>query len=207
MAILTFPDDLLPSGAMFGLQSNTESFTSPLNRATQTVERPGALWRARLTFSTLSEPQQRRLKALLAALNGMAGRLYLWPHGTPAAAIVAARPELAGVAAPQVNGALSDFRLLPSRAWPAATLVLRAGEFIAAGGELKLVTADVTSDAAGLAQIPVAPPFRRAPADRSPIALDKPKALMRPASDTWEFVSTAAWRHETFAVDFIEVPA
>ncbi|MGO4326731.1 hypothetical protein AB4Z48_18045 [Cupriavidus sp. 2TAF22] len=218
MAILTFPDDILPSSAMFGLQSNTESFTSPLNRATQTVERPGALWKARLTFTTMNLQQQRRLKGLLAALNGMAGRIYLWPHGSPVADIAATPPAATMIldfinqsyqinGNPVVNGALSDFRLLPTKYWPAATIVLRAGEFLEVGGELKMVTADVTSDAAGLASVPVAPPFRKAPANLAVVTLDKPKALMRLASDVWEFVSTPAWRHESFSVDFIEVPS
>lgn len=196
MAILTFPDDILPSSAMFGLQSNTEAFTSPLNKATQTVERPGALWKARLTFTTMSLQQQRRLKALLSALNGMAGRIYLWPHDAPGSALYSAA----------VSGAMTDFRSLPTSGWPASILVLQAGEYIEAGGELKIVTADVTSDAAGLASIPVAPPFRNAPANLAVVALDKPKAKMRLASDVWEFVSTPAWRHESFSVDFIEDP-
>lgn len=217
MPTLTFPTDILPSSAMFGLQSNTESFTSPLNRATQTVERPGALWKARLTFTTMSLQQQRRLKALLSALNGMAGRIYLWPHDAPIADIAAVPVDATmvldflnqsyqGVGNPVVNGTITDFKVLPTKYWPASTLVLRAGEYIEAGGELKMVTADVTSDAAGLASIPVAPPFRVAPANLAVVTLDKPKAFMRLASDVWEFVSTPAWRHEAFSVDFIEVP-
>ncbi|NSX15976.1 hypothetical protein HTY52_17980 [Cupriavidus taiwanensis] len=196
MTTLTFPDDILPASAMFGLQSNTESFVSPLNRATQTVERPGALWKARLTFTTMSLQQQRRLKAVLASLNGMAGRVYLWPHAEPGSALYS----------PLVNGAMTDFKVLPTKSWPASTLVMRAGEYLEVNGELKMVTADVTSNGSGQASVPVAPPFRKAPANNAPITLDKPKAFMRLASDVWEFVSTPAWRHEAFSVDFIEVP-
>ncbi|MCY0853836.1 hypothetical protein [Cupriavidus sp. D39] len=47
---------------------------------------------------------------------------------------------------------------------------------------------------------------RKAPANLAVVTLDKPKAFMRLASDVWEFVSTPAWRHESFSVDFIEVP-
>ncbi|WP_434033596.1 hypothetical protein [Cupriavidus sp. a3] len=216
MTTLTFPEDILPASAMFGLQSNTESFTSPLNRAMQTVERPGALWKARLTFTTMSLQQQRKLQGFLAALNGMAGRVYLWPHGAAIADIAAAPVDSTMVlnflsqsyqinVAPVVNGALIDFNYLPSKYWPASTLVLRAGEYVEAGGELKMVTADVVSDANGIALVPIAPSFRKAPADLSVINLDKPKAFMRLASDVWEFVSTPASRHEAFSVDFIEV--
>lgn len=196
MTTLTFPDDILPASAMFGLQSNTESFVSPLNRATQTVERPGALWKARLTFTTMSLQQQRSLKALLSSLNGMAGRIYLWPHDSPGSALYS----------PLVNGTMTDFKVLPTKSWPASTLVMRAGEYLEVNGELKMVTADVTSDGSGLASVSVAPPFRKAPANNAAITLDKPKAFMRLASDVWEFVSTPAFRHDAFSVDFIEVP-
>lgn len=197
MPTLTFPDDILPATALFGLQSNTEAFTSPLNRATQTVERPGALWKARLTFTTMSISQQRRLQAFLAELNGMAGRVYLWSHANPGSELYS----------PTVDGPMFDFRQLRAKDFPPNTLVLRAGDFLECQGELKIVTGDVASDPSGLASwIPVSPPFRRAPADDAPIVLYKPKALMRLASDVWEFVSTPAWRHEAFSVDFIEVP-
>lgn len=195
MPTSTFPDDILPATAMFGLQSNTESFTSPLNRSTQTVERPGSRWKARLTFSTMSLTQQRRLKAYLTALNGMAGRTYLWPHDNPGSALYS----------PVVNGTMTDFKSLPTKSWPASTLVLRAGDYLEVNGELKMVLADVTSDASGLAAVPVGPPFRKAPANLAAINLDKPKALMLLASDVWEFVTTPAWRHESFSIDFIEV--
>lgn len=194
MPTLTFPEDILPATAMFGLQSNTESFVSPLNRSTQTVERPGARWKARLTFSTMSLQQQRRLKAFLAYLNGMAGRVYLWPHDNPGSSLYS----------PLVNGTMVDRRVLPTKNWPASTLVMRAGDYLSAGGELKMVFADVTSDASGTALVTLSPPFRAAPANNAAITLDKPKALMMLGSDVWEFVSTPAWRHEAFSVDFIE---
>lgn len=195
MATQTFPTDILPASAMWGLQSNTESFVSPLNRSTQTLERPGARWKARLTFTTMSLTQQRKLKALLTSLNGMAGRVYLWSHENPGSSLYS----------PVVNGTMTDFKSLPTKSWPVSTLVLRAGDYLEVGGELKMVTADVTSDAAGLAAVPVGPPFRKAPSNLAAITLDKPKALMMLASDVWEFVSTPAWRHESFSVDFTEV--
>lgn len=196
MAILDWPIDLVPAKATWGLQSNTETFTSPLNRAVQTVERPGARWKVTLEFPPMNEVNRGRLEGFLAALGGMAGRFTLWPHQRPAAAILAMPRDASLVldflaqsyqvdGLPVVNGAMSNFKLLPTKFWPANTLVLRAGEFLSAGGELKMVTTDVTSDAAGLASVPVAPAFRNAPADGSAITLDKPKTTMMLSSDEY----------------------
>ncbi|WP_137923954.1 hypothetical protein [Cupriavidus sp. 2SB] len=173
MATLDWPDDLIPSNVTWGIQSNTETFTSPLNRSTQTVERPGARWEVTLEFPPMDSIMTGRLQGFLASLGGMAGRFTLWPHARPGSATYA----------PQVNGAMSNFKSLPTKSWPASTKVLRAGDYLAVGGELKMVTADVTSDGAGLASVPVAPAFRNAPANNAAITLDRPRAIMMLATD------------------------
>lgn len=175
MPTLDWPAELVPSKATWGLQSNTETFSSPLNRAIQTVERPGARWKVTLEFPPMEPWQSGRLQAFLAALGGMAGRFTLWPHGRPGTSAYT----------PLVNGAMANFKSLPTKAWPASTLVLRAGDYLEVGGELKIVTADVTSDGAGLAAVPVAPAFRNAPASNAPITLTKPRATMMMTTDEY----------------------
>ena len=175
MATLDWPADIVPSKATWGLQSNTETFTSPLNRSVQTVERPGARWKVTLEFPPMDSQQSGRLQAFLAALGGMAGRFTLWPHGRPGASLYA----------PLVNGNMTNFKSLPTKAWPASTLVLRAGDYLAVGGELKMVTADVTSDGSGLAAVPVAPAFRVAPSNNAPVTLSKPRATMMLTTDEY----------------------
>lgn len=175
MATLDWPALLVPSKATWGLQSNTETFTSPLNRSVQTVERPGARWKVSLEFPPMTAADTGRMEAFLASLGGMAGRFTLWPHGRPGNSSFA----------PLVNGAMSNFKLLPTKSWPASTLVLRAGDYLAVGSELKMVTADVTSDASGLAVVPVAPAFRVAPANNAAITLNKPRATMMLTADDY----------------------
>lgn len=175
MATLDWPADIVPSKATWGLQSNTETFSSPLNRSVQTVERPGARWKVSLEFPPMDSAQTGRLQAFLAALGGMAGRFTLWPHGRPGASLYS----------PLVNGMMTDFKSLPTKSWPVSTLVLRAGDYLAVGGELKIVTADVTSDASGLATVPVAPAFRNAPSNNAAITLNKPRATMMLTTDEY----------------------
>lgn len=175
MATLDWPADLVPSKATWGLQSNTETFSSPLNRSTQTVERPGARWKVTLEFPPMDPVLSGRLQAFLASLGGMAGRFTLWPHGRPGSSPYS----------PLVNGTMTNFKSLPTKSWPASTMVLRAGDYLAVGGELKIVTADVTSDGAGAASVPVAPAFRNAPANNAAIALNKPRATMMLTADEY----------------------
>lgn len=194
MAILDWPAELVPSKATWGLLSNTESFTSPMNRSSQTLERPGARWKVSLEFPPMKDVDAGRLEALLAALNGMAGRVTVWPHGRPGSAAFS----------PLVNGAMSDFKLLPTKSWPATTLVLRAGDYLAVNGELKMVTADVTSDAGGFAAVPVSPAFRKAPAANTAITLDKPRAKMMLSSDEYSVTRMPGRISDSVVIGMVE---
>lgn len=195
MTTLDWPDGLVPSKATWGLQSNTESFTSPLNRSTQTVERPGARWKVSLEFPSLKDPDLGRLEAFLADLNGMAGRFTIWPHSRPGSSAFS----------PLVNGAIADFKRLPTKSWPASTLVLRAGDYLAVNGELKKVTADVTSDAGGLATVPVAPPFRNAPSPNAAVTLNKPRATMMLSSDENSITTLPGRMSDSVVIGMVEV--
>lgn len=194
MAIVNWPASLVPAKVTWGLQSNTETFTSPLNRSTQTLERPGARWKASLEMPRMDPDTRGQLEAFLVSLGGMAGRFRLWPHARPVSAIGVGASDYGVVldfvnqsyqaqGSPMVSAALSNYKLLPTTYWPASTRVLKAGEFIEVGGELKMVTADVTSDATGNAQIPVAPAFRKAPDIGAALVLDRPKATMMLSTD------------------------
>lgn len=195
MATLDWPIGLKPSKVTWGLQSNTESFTSPLNRSTQTLERPGARWKVQLEMPHMDRERRGMLEAFLASLGGMAGRFTLWPHHRAGSSLYA----------PLVNGAMSDFKSLPTKAWPANTLVLRAGDFLSAGGELKMVTADVTSNASGLAAVPVAPAYRKAPAAGSAVTTDRPRALMMLSSDEYSVTVLPGMVSDTVTIGAVEV--
>jgi hypothetical protein len=79
MPVLAWPAGLpRPSGLTFSLKPNTQAFQSPLTRATQTLEMPGARWVAVITWSELVAAEIRALRAFLAQLRGRAGRLSLW---------------------------------------------------------------------------------------------------------------------------------
>lgn len=216
MPTLDWPTDLVPAKATWGLQSNTETFTSPLNRSVQTVERPGARWKVTLEFPSMAPAGRRKLEAFLAGLGGMAGRFSLWPHTAPIADIAAAPVDASMVLnfltqayqatlSVVVDGTLSNYKLLPTKYWPANTLVLKAGEYLAAGNELKMVTADVVSDANGKATIPVAPAFRNAPANLAVVTLNRPMTTMMLTSDEYAVPVVPGFISETVVLSAVEV--
>lgn len=178
MAILDLPAAIpAPSECQWALVSATQSFSSPLSGAVQTLELPGARWSARLRWEWLTRAEAAALRAFLASLRGAAGRFRLWDHGaqTP-------RGSAAGV---PVVAAGSAGATLQTTGWtPSAAGVLLAGDYVGlATGQLCLVVADANASAGGAAALSVEPPLRTVPATGSALVLTRPSAVMRLAGD------------------------
>lgn len=101
MPSATFPTlvQAAPTTLEFGLVSNTQTFVSPLNGTVQTLEMPGARWRASFSFENLSDADAATLQAFLVTLRGQAGRFYLWNFAR-------STPRGAGTAAPGTTNLL-----------------------------------------------------------------------------------------------------
>ena len=78
MTDLVWPQTIRPLSMRWGLVSNTQAFTSPLSRSTQTLELPGAAWKVSMEFGSLKRAEVAELEALMAQLRGMANRVLLW---------------------------------------------------------------------------------------------------------------------------------
>lgn len=64
------------------LRNNTQSFTSPFTRNTQTLRFPGALWVVNANFPPFNRPDtQRELHAFITSLDGAGGR-FIFPAYT-----------------------------------------------------------------------------------------------------------------------------
>jgi len=166
MAILTFPS-ILPAKTRFGLEYNTRTFESPLVKNEQTLETPGAKWKANMVFDFLTDDEKRVLAAFFISLNGAAGRFYLFDHSMRT-------PRGVATGTPLVNGASQTGKSLITDGWTfSITNILRAGDYISyTAGTLKqlhMVTADVNSDGAGNATLAIDPPIRTSPADGAAI--------------------------------------
>lgn len=176
MTTLTFPS-ITPNRTKWGLRSNTGAFVSPLSRATQTGEYPGAAWVATLTFDNLSEADARTLAAFLAQLRGASGRFYLYDHAWQT-------PRGSAPGSPVVSGAGQTGASLVTSGWtPSQSGILLPGDYIGVNDELKMVTATEDSDGAGGCTVNFEPPLRNSPSDGATITVTRPTAIMRLLDD------------------------
>ncbi len=173
--------------ARFGLRSRSQVFDSPLSGAVQTLELPGALWFASFELPPMTRAQAADWQAFLVALGGRAGRF----RGFDADARSPRGAYDAGQDAPVVSGAGQTGATLATAGWRASVSgLLLPGDYVEVGGELKMVTAQLDSDASGAATLAFAPALRASPADAAPLTLIDPGVTMRLASDedaVWAF--------------------
>ena len=176
----------------FGLRSNTRRFESPLNRATQTLELPGAVWFATFELPPMTRAQAAAWQAFLASLQGSAGRFF----GFDADARTPRGSYDSGLDTPLVAGADQTGLSLATDGWRASqTGLLLPGDYVEVGAELKMVTGSVDSDGAGAATVSFVPQLRASPADNAPLTLNNPTVTMMLVDD-----EQAAWEGDANAI-------
>lgn len=132
MAVLDFPEVNPDTGTSLSLLSNTTTFTSDLNNATQTGKLVGDQWSVNMPFTNRSEREGRRIKAFLARLGGMAGRFRMGP------------PDLNQLGTMQgdgvIDGAGQTGSTINTKDWLAGQDELFVeGDYLEVNGELKMV--------------------------------------------------------------------
>lgn len=177
MAVETFPTlSRRPSAMQWGYADNAQSFVSPLDKTTQTLELVGTRWTLNMTYLELGEDDTAELQAFLGLLNGRSGRFYvpnfvkLTPKGS------AQGNPSPSVAAPTAAGD----SIIQTTNWVVnQPQVLKKSDLIQVGDELKLITADASSDSFGDAALSVFPPVRGVHSLGASIITNEPKARMR----------------------------
>jgi hypothetical protein len=189
MTIYTWPNlsRIAPGSLDWGLTSNTHAFGSPLSGSVQTLELPGARWRFSFDMNSLAPDDSATLRAWLVGLRGQSGRFYMHNMSQPS-------PRGAGGGAPVVSGAGQSGVALSTSGWPFSTTVLKVGDFFEVNGELKMVMANVVSNASGAATVTFEPPLRASPANLAPITTVKPKAIFKLDDDTVRWLTTPSMR-------------
>lgn len=187
MTVYTFPTLTkvpTPNQLDWALVGNTQSFSSPLSGAVQTVEMPGARWKAAFTLSVLEAADSATLRAFLAQLRGQSGRFYLWNM---------ARPTPRGIATgtPVVSGAGQTGTTLVTSGWTISTTnIMRVGDFFTVNGELKMCTADANSNGSGVATLSFEPPLRASPSNGAALTTNKPTATFKLDDDVMRWTTT-----------------
>lgn len=182
MPTLAFPSGIYgPSSVDWRIRANTQSFRSPLDGSVQTIELPGSVWTASVSWNILPPAQWRALQAWLAQLRGAAGRFYYGPpHATT-------RQAVGSIGTPLVNGPNQTGVALACDGFGASAQVFLAGDFIAYdhanGRSLHVVTATATANGSGQATLAIEPPIRTSPADNAALIHASPTCVMRLVDD------------------------
>lgn len=179
MSILNLPviSRTASSHVTFSLIPNTMAFESPLNKAVQTSELPGARWRASFGWQNLNGADARMVKAWINSLSGRAGRFYLYDFSHPT-------PSGSASGAPLVKGAGQSGRTLITDGWTAnQSNLLLPGDYFSVGSQLLVITAAASSSASGEATLTFEAPLRSSPADNTAIVINKPCCIMMLADD------------------------
>lgn len=179
----------------WALEANTQTSTSPLSRSVQTVELPGARWRAQFTLHNLSEADTAKLQAFMAKLRGSAGRFYL-------PTFARSKPRGTAASSPLVMGAGQTGTTLNIDGMVAATTLL-AGDYLSVNDEFKIVVADATANGSGQMAVTFEPPLRASPADNYPVLIVNPQCRMMLTDDTMRTV-TRAPKLSDITIDCVE---
>jgi len=169
-SIAAFPS-ITPTSSTMGLITNSKSFVSPLTGYTQTSSRKGNRWFLRMVFNNLQTDERGVLKGYFAFMEGQVNRIEVGDHS-----YTGARGALGGT--PKVKGVDQSGTSLITDGWPNSTVVLKAGDLFSFNNgtynELKMVTADGTSDGSGNLTISIMPEIHTSPADNAVITTSSP---------------------------------
>lgn len=148
--VYEWPEGLIPSTFSIKLRSNTKQFTSPFNQSTQDSHFPGSFWQITMSFEQLDDEESRDLESVLFALDS-GGKIRIPDFGR-------AGTNRTGV---KVFGNAQTGGSLVTQGWPPNVVnVMKKGEYLEVGQELKFVLENVSSDAAGRATIKISPWLR-----------------------------------------------
>lgn len=184
MVTLIMPTTPAFKAVTFGLATNTQVFSSPLNSNVQTLELPGALWFVTYTLPLMTFDTAAPWQSLLIELMGPSGKFFGFDHmrRTPRGIYSA------GSDTPLVDAASQTGTSLTTDGWRNnGTGLLLPGDYFevtaAAQKQLHMIVASVDSDGAGLATLTFRPPLRSSPDNNAVIVLTDPVVEMRLVGD------------------------
>jgi hypothetical protein len=180
----------------FYLETNTQVFTSPVNRAVQRRERPGARWRMTLTLRPMHRDDAAKWITFFLKLRGMSNTFY------------ASDPDWTvnrgpGTGTPLVKGGGQTGNTLTiDGCTPGVSGWLRESDYFSVNGELKRLTEDVNTDGSGEAALVFEPSLRNAPSDNIPVIVTNPACQMILADDSqlsWQSNAKRIYQERTIS--------
>ena len=167
-------------------QANTASFPSPLIASAQTLDRGGQKWKMTLSFTNLQSDDRGELMGIITGLRGRANRLRVVVHDNPKRGLYGGTPQVDGASQ---TGSTIDVKGCSIN----ITNWIRRGDYfsilVGAEHELKMCTADASSNGSGLiTALAFEPRLRAAPANSAAIffeagVLSGPRGILLLVSD------------------------
>lgn len=161
-----------PDSAKADIISNVGIAASPFTGGVQITELPGAKWKLTFSYDSLSAKYGRQMKAIKAMLRGGAVVAHIYDLSyLPRRSAEPGTPLIKG--ANQSGAVLAVDGLTPNAA---AYEIGDQVSYLCSDGmyRMHMVTANVSADASGNANIPIQPPLRNAPVDNAAVASVRP---------------------------------
>lgn len=193
MAIITFPQAISPTKSTWGIKSNAEIFTSPLNGTVQTAGRLGSRWKATIDYPPMTLATGVAMEAFLAQMDGFSGRCYVTPHHRPGTGLNA-----------NVNGAGQVGTVL-NLSGVAANRIFNAGDYFSVNGEFKMVTQTAQATSGGLVALSFMPMLRASPTNGAAVTFTNPTVQMMLSADEYLLTRAPGSIYEPMSISLIEV--
>lgn len=178
MTTYAIPTTVGFSSVEFGLENNNQVFESPLSNSIQVTELTGARW-----YATFNLPPMKKTNALeyIGFLQKLQGRVHSFygydaNHRSPSGTIAGSTLL--------VDGASQTGTSLNLDGGANSTLVLKAGDFFSVNNELKMVTADATTNGSGDVTVNFVPSLRSSPSNNASITTTNPVCTMKLIGDS-----------------------
>ena len=178
----------------FGLETNTQTFTSPLTKATQRMLLGGARWTATYSLPAMTRDRAAYWKAFFDLLEGQTNTFNAFDPDCKT-------PRGAGTGLPLVNGGSQTGSALVIDGCTPGTVFLKAGDYFWCNGEMKRLTSDAPADGSGNATLNFKPAMRASPPDNAAVTVIKPTCAMILADDMqgmWECNAQGIYQPKTF---------
>ena len=178
MATYTIPTTVGFSSVEFGLENNNQVFESPLSNSIQVSELTGARWYATFNLPPMKKDNALEYIGFLQRLQGRVHSFYGYDanHRSPSGTIAGSTLL--------VNGASQTGTSLVLDGGANSTLVLKAGDFFSVNNELKMVTANATTDGSGDVTVNFVPSLRSSPSNDASITTTNPVCTMKLTGDS-----------------------
>jgi len=203
MADITVPTLPIVSSS-FGLQFNTQTFTSPLSGVTQTKELTGAKWGASYNLSPMKQSSAKNIQAFLLKLRGGVNTFQAYDpdHKSPSGTANSS-PGTPKVAGGSQTGNTLDIDGCPT----SETGWLLVGDYFTVNNEFKMITEDVDTNGSGEATLTFEPPLRNSPSDNADVEVSSPTCKMMLVDDNqsgWDSNQFGVYSFQINAIEKIE---